>query len=83
MPVWLVYSPCLLGIFSSKAPAMCPARLELLPPGVLDLALSKLTPDELTRACLRPFVEACHLRSAALRIERPSPYARGAVASAD
>ena len=29
---------------------MCPARLELLPPGVLDISLSKLSYDELARA---------------------------------
>ena len=29
---------------------MCPSRLELLPPGVLDISLSKLTYGELSRA---------------------------------
>ena len=29
---------------------MCPARLELLPPGVLDISLSQLTYDDLARA---------------------------------
>ena len=39
----------MLGLFSSRQGIMCPARLELLPPGVLDISLSKLTYDELAR----------------------------------
>ena len=38
---------------------MYSARLELLPSGVLDLALSKLTAKGLARASPRPFEKAC------------------------
>ena len=38
------------------------ARLELLPPGVLDISLSKLTPVELARACVsNTLCEGVHL----------------------
>ena len=61
------------------------SRLELLPPGVLDLALSQLTCGDLARALFASKTLCAGVQvvasSLALGLERPS--ARAAVASAD
>ena len=49
---------------------MCPARLELLPPGVLDISLSKLTYDELARtSCVSKTVKKLVVSALARRFD--------------